>query len=76
MILSTTINSTIQTVNSTEKYIHYAFIFLISCILLSILLYIFVICIKRHRKRKSNVIRSPSITDIISENSTSETNIR
>lgn len=70
MIFSTTINSTIQIINSTEKYIHYAFIILISSILLSILAYIFVICIKQHRKRKSDTIRSLSTTDFTNENST------
>jgi hypothetical protein len=65
MIFSTTINSTIQIVNSTEKYIYYAFIILISCILFSILAYIFIICIKQqHQKRKSDLIRSPSTIDI------------
>jgi len=62
MILSTTI------VNSTEKYIYYVFIILISCILLSILAYIFIICIKQQcQKRKSDVIRSPLTIDITNE---------
>ncbi|CAF3934184.1 unnamed protein product [Rotaria sordida] len=68
------INSTIEVFNSTEKYINYAIILLISSILLSILAWIFVSCIEQCRKRKSDVIRSPSATDISSENITSHTN--
>ncbi len=67
----TTTDSTFQHVNSTEKYIHYAFIILISLILLSILAYIFITCIKQHQKRKFDIIQSPTITDMTSENTPS-----
>jgi hypothetical protein len=67
------INNTneIEVSNSTEKYIHYIFIILISLILLSILSSIIICCIQQYRKRKLSIIKSPSITDTTSENSTS-----
>lgn len=69
-MIDTTTTTTLIITNSTEKYIHYGFILLISCIVLSLLFNIFIICIKKHRKQKSDMIRSPLITNIISEIST------
>jgi hypothetical protein len=65
---STTTDSTFQHVNTTEKYIHYAFILLLSLIILSIFAYILISCIKQ---RRSNTIHSPTITDMTSENTPS-----
>jgi hypothetical protein len=58
------------TINSTEKYIHYAFIILSSSIVLSILSSIIIYCIKQHRQRKLTMIQSLSKSDTTSENST------
>ncbi|CAF4080404.1 unnamed protein product, partial [Rotaria sp. Silwood2] len=68
------INSTIQVSNSTEKYINYSIIILISSIVLSVLASIVISCIQRCRQQKLDVIKSPSTTDITSVNSTSRTN--
>ncbi|CAF3348527.1 unnamed protein product [Rotaria sp. Silwood1] len=73
-IFSLTLNSTIQVSNSTEKYVNYAIILLISLIVLSLIVSIILNCIQRCRKRKFDVIKSPSATDVTSENSRSYTN--
>ncbi len=73
--MTSTTDSTLQYINSTEKYIHYAFFLLLSLIILSTFAYIVISCIKQRQKRKYNTIQSPTITDITNENTPSNTSI-